>query len=217
MAHSPHRSIASIYIIGSQSTGKTTLVNGLMEEFQALCGTIAVPEPGLIAEVARNVIEEMSFATEDIRNSPDLSLMLQKQILAAQVEAEQTALGTSPWFVSDRSALDPIVYAHTYAGTDAAKKITESGTWQAIRQRMAESVVIVCEPVVEWLQDDGVRLLPKDNEEWIQIHRGFCTLLEEEGIGYSVLGSDIRKSSGRVDFVVSRWRQRLEELFSPNR
>jgi nicotinamide riboside kinase len=183
-----------------------------MEEFKALCGTLGVPEPSLIVEVARIVIKKISFTTEDIRNSPDLSLMLQKQILAAQVEAERTALDTSPWVVSDRSALDPIVYAHTYAGADAAKQITESGTWQAIRQRMAESVVIVCEPVVDWLQDDGVRLLPKDNEEWIQIHSRFCTLLEEEGIGYSVLGSDIRESSGRVDFVVSRWRQRLEEI-----
>ncbi|CAG9981472.1 unnamed protein product [Clonostachys byssicola] len=211
MANSLRRPITSIYIIGSQSTGKTTLVNGSTEEFKALCGTMGIPEPSLIAGVARIVIKEISFATEDIRNSPDLSLMLQKKILAAQVEAERTALGISPWFVSDRSALDPIVYAHTYAGADAAKEITESGTWQAIRQRMAESVVIVCEPVVEWLQDDGVRLLPKDNEEWIQIHRRFCTLLEEEGIGYSVLGSDIRESSGRVNFVVSRWRQRLEE------
>lgn len=57
-----------------------------------------------------------------------------------------------------------------------------------------------------------MQLLPKDSEEWIQIHRRFCTLLEEEGIGYSVLGSDIREPSGRANLVVSRWRQRLEEV-----
>ncbi|CAH0057366.1 unnamed protein product [Clonostachys solani] len=101
---------------GPQSTGKTTLVNGLMEEFQALRGTIpTLLRNGGHPEITRSEPNALATNTGCTR------------------EVEHTALGKSLWSASDRSALDLIVYAHTYAGTDAAKKITESGTWQAIR------------------------------------------------------------------------------------
>jgi hypothetical protein len=66
------------------------------------------------------------FDTDEIRSVPDRSLKLQKLILKAQADAEQAALKTAEWFISDRSAVDPIVYATRYVRPEAAKALIQS-------------------------------------------------------------------------------------------
>ncbi|KAI0809696.1 hypothetical protein GGR55DRAFT_696039 [Xylaria sp. FL0064] len=48
-----------------------------------------------------------------------------------------------------------------------------------MRHSMVESLVIVCEADVDWLTDDGVRLMPLDSEEWLQIHKKLCPTLSD--------------------------------------
>jgi hypothetical protein len=62
------------------------------------------------------------------------------------------------WFVSDRSGVDPIVYARKYASKGAESYLINSTEWSELRERMGKSVVIVCEAGADWLTDDGVRL-----------------------------------------------------------
>ena len=83
-----------LYIIGAQSTGKTTLVNALEETFHRNESTKAerdVTKPHIIREVARTVLREKHFSRHDIATSPSRALQLQKHILNAQFDAEMIA------------------------------------------------------------------------------------------------------------------------------
>ncbi|KAK8017879.1 hypothetical protein PG993_014205 [Apiospora rasikravindrae] len=198
----------TIYIIGAQSTGKSTLVDALEARFrQETCSSL--PSPAVIREVARAVLRDHRFTAQDIRDSPARALELQRLILAAQADAEHKAecslASDEPiprWLISDRSAIDPIVYAWLYVGQDAAKMLMESTEWRGMRHRMAQSLVVVCEAGVDWLTDDGVRLMPNGKEEWIKTHEVFCHVLKEAGLRYVVLPCNLGRTEERLAFVL---------------
>jgi hypothetical protein len=59
---------------------------------------------------------------------------------------------------------------------------------------MERGLVVVCEAgpgLAGWLANDGVRLMPRDLEEWVGFHRLFCGFLDEEGVPYEVLPAEI--------------------------
>ncbi|KAK5659402.1 hypothetical protein OQA88_603 [Cercophora sp. LCS_1] len=189
----------NIYIIGAQCTGKTTLVNNLASPFSS-------NPPVLITEVARTVLKEHHFTAADVVD-PFRSLGLQRLILQAQVKAESEAVSDGRWFISDRSGLDPIVYARRYVG---ANTLADSEEWKELKGRMKSSLVIVCEAgegVRGWLRDDGVRLMPRDMADWVAVHRQFCALLEEQGLEYAVLPTAVGGHEERVNFVMEQWRK----------
>ncbi|KAL2164902.1 hypothetical protein VTH06DRAFT_198 [Thermothelomyces fergusii] len=212
----------NIYIVGAQCTGKTTLVNHLRAYFANNHHNNnhkhnPIPDggqPALVSEVARGVLKAHHFTARDVR-IPSRSLLLQRLILQAQAAAERDALqsgeGGKTWFISDRSGADPIAYCMRYVGHDAARTLAESEEWAELKERMRQSVVVICEVgtgVAGWLKDDGVRLMPVDLEEWTGFHRTFCEFLDGEGVPYEVLSADIGAHEERVDFVVKRWEER---------
>ncbi|KAI0420368.1 AAA domain-containing protein [Xylaria grammica] len=200
--------LPSIYIIGSQCTGKTTLVTALSAYFEQHPPASAQAHPGVIKEVARSVLSQHGFTRADIRQSQDRALELQRLILEAQSAAEQSQ---GAWFISDRSAVDPVIYARKYAGRAAADALTATAEWAEMRERMARSVVVVCEAGVDWLTDDGVRLMPLDAAEWAQTHAEFCAALADVGLGYHVLPSQMRSTDERVRFVLARWEEKIAQ------
>ena len=193
----------NIYIIGAQCTGKTTLVNALRQYVQS-DPDLKQSTPHIISEVARTVLQKHGFTADDIRSSPGRSLALQRLILDAQFAAERSALEGNGWFISDRSGVDPIVYATRYVSKDSATLLCQSDEWLELRGRMAASLVIVCEAGCDWLADDGVRLMPEDREDWVQFHEMFCKFLDEAGLDYQQLPSSLEDLSSRVKFVVSK-------------
>lgn len=62
--------------------------------------------------------------------------------------------------------------------------------------------MIVCESGVDWLVNDGVRLMPESADEWRQLHERFVRVLEEQRIPFKVLRKEVRELRDRVDFVV---------------
>ena len=96
---------------------------------------------------------------------------------------------------------------------EASEEMLRSADWTGLKGRMAGSLAVVCEPGAEWPHDDGVRLIPEDWEDWIQLHQLFYRMLEETGLSYSVLPASMTVLSERVDFVLSAWR-RWEECGS---
>jgi hypothetical protein len=82
----------------------------------------------------------------------------------------------------------------------------KSPEWLEVRQRMDNAVVIVCEAGMEWLIDDGVRLMPGSREEWIGFHQAFCMFLDALGLRYEVLPCSVTSHSERVEFVLARLR-----------
>ncbi|KAL8665417.1 MAG: hypothetical protein Q9202_002310 [Teloschistes flavicans] len=197
----------NIYIIGAQSTGKTTLVTALGEHFVQKSHLYALPkEPYQIKETARNVLKQHYFTASDITDSKTRALELQRLIIEAQASAE-TELGDT-WYISDRSALDAVVYAQQYVGAAEAEDLQQGTTWEGIVRRMKVGVVMLCEPNAEWLIDDGVRLMPRDQGEWLELHSHFANLLAGSGIAYTVLPSSVGQLAERVRFVVDLWNEK---------
>ena len=63
--------------------------------------------------------------------------------------------------------------------------------------------------VQEWLHDDGVRLMPIDATEWLDMHDVFCRILSEFQIPYTVIPASITDLRARTDLVVSLYRTSL--------
>lgn len=107
----------AIFVLGPSSSGKTTLCNALAEELQ-------IHPSRYVKEVARHVMRTQGFTRKDTG-----TYEMQAAIMRAQLQAEIEVLAVRhPQAVeagdivllSDRSAVDPIVYAST------AKTIAES-------------------------------------------------------------------------------------------
>ncbi|KAI0407925.1 AAA domain-containing protein [Xylaria palmicola] len=203
--------LPSIYIVGCQCTGKTTLADAIFEHVEQHPVAPGCP-PGMIKEVARTVLKNHGFTRSDIRSSQHRALELQSRIIEAQSEAERAQLAARAWFISDRSAVDPVIYARRYASREAADALMASPAWVAMRARMAASLVIVCEPGVDWLADDGVRLMPLDAAEWLQLHAEFCALLADVGLEHYVLPSRMGNKDERVQFVLASWEEKRGRL-----
>lgn len=198
----------NVYIIGAQSTGKTTLINALEAQLEAdrsANDRNDFQQPTVIREVARTVLKEKNYSRTDITTSHIRALQLQKDILEAQYQAEtvmQTGETTS-WYICDRSGLDPVVYTACFVGAEAAAEMLTSDIWLDLECRMKDGIVILCEAGCQWLIDDGVRLMPTDSSEWTRMDTTFRTLLEARCIAYSVLPHDMVDLSKRVEYVRS--------------
>ena len=198
----------NIYIIGAQSTGKTTLVSALDRYFEEHRTYLSEPvtRPHIIKEVARSVLREHHFTADDIVTSKPRALQLQRLILNAQSKAE-LSFGQG-WYITDRSGLDPLAYAHRYVGDEEARQLRQEEAWQDVEKRLSKGLVIICGVGGEWLVDDGIRLMPKSRDDWLEIQSIFCSLLDELGIQYTILPSSVRDLGSRVDFVMEQWRNR---------
>ena len=196
----------NIYIIGAQSTGKTTLLNALRRHFSH-AGTSDDPEPQFIEETARLVFKQkgFTFAAIDTQSDFDKYLEIQQAILRTQLEAEDEALRKGKWFVSDRSGLDCLIYAAKYVGTKCAEELSRMPELERLKTRMREGRIIVCEPVAVWLEDDGsgLRPIPEHAEQWFSVHGEFCELLDGLGWKYEVLPSRMTDLDERVAFALS--------------
>lgn len=188
----------NIFVIGAQCTGKTTLVDALERHFAQV--QAKAHQPTIVREVARTVLQKHNFTRDDIISSPERALQLQQRILEAQFEAETTA---SNWYICDRSAIDPIVYAFLYASEPSATELFKSSMWGLLERNMKEGLVVVCETGCSWLVDDGTRLMPKDAEDWDRVDAMFRELLEARSIDYLVLPRSVQDLSERVDIILA--------------
>lgn len=194
----------NIYIIGAQCTGKTSLVNALEN---ALREPFSPTTPAIVKEVARSVLKIHGFTASDITSDPGRCLQLQTLILEAQFNKEREALTKNDWIISDRSGLDPIIYASRHIGSEAVELMISSEYWKELRDRMSESLVFVCETVEAWLVSDGVRLMPRDLQDWTGYDDEFCRMLDSAGVRYRMIPRSMQNLEDRVAYVWSEWRK----------
>ena len=201
--------MGNVFILGAQSTGKTTIVNAIEEIFARPDGRIAAVshgrKPRIIREVARNVLKTYNFTRHDITDSPARAFQLQKHILKAQFEAEQSTEDQAPdaWYITDRSGIDPIVYATIFVGEAAEQELFASSEWQALEQGMKQGMVFLCEAGTRWLFDDGTRLMPANEEKWMEVDQTFRRLLQARGIEYRVIPRELSDIAERVNMVTA--------------
>jgi nicotinamide riboside kinase len=195
----------SVYIIGPQSTGKTTLVNYLEQSYER-GNTKETSRPAIVREVARTVLQERHFTRNDLMQSPERALLMQQYIMQAQHQAERAATAQAPssWYISDRSGLDCIVYARLYAGEQGASSLLASPEWAELEQKMKAGIVFLCEAGCRWLVDDGTRLMPQNNEEWMRVDAGFREILDTKGISYTLVPKTMESLQERLQLVQSK-------------
>ncbi|KAE8383143.1 AAA domain-containing protein [Aspergillus bertholletiae] len=197
----------SIYIVGAQCTGKTTLVNGLHSALQAEGFNLH-----RITEVARTVLHAHKYTRDDIAGNPHSALKLQHLILSAQFEAENEDACVP--VLCDRSGIDPIAYAVKYGPRNGRESLEQSEQWQTLKYRMFDSLVVLCPPHQGWLTDDGTRLIASSWQEWHDMHLTFCQILQENQIPFSMLPDDLELLEDRVEFVLQLWRSFLPRSVS---
>ncbi|KAM0371401.1 hypothetical protein ACHAPY_010121 [Fusarium culmorum] len=173
--------VPNIYIIGPQSTGKTTLIHKIQGDLQLWLRATSIESPSIISEVARTVLTKHNYSAHDIQTSKTRYLGLQQLILEAQAVAEKEALQISSWFISDRSGFDPLVYAKGYVSLQGVQDLQQLPAWFEVKDRMETALIVVCEAGTPWLTDDGLRLMPGSHDEWMGVFADFCELLDQVG------------------------------------
>jgi nicotinamide riboside kinase len=186
-----------IYIVGPSSTGKTTLC-------AALARRLALDPRAHIAEVARGV---MRAHPNQFSRATVHTLAMQRAILDAQLQHEHAAEAHGFEVVlSDRSAVDPVVYAALTAQSEE-EAVRRQQTLEcapsvaAARGRYcdARACFVLLRPVPGWLVDDGVRSLD-DHARCVEVFR---RVLAEWGIRYHEIGEEMRDIERRVDAVLA--------------
>jgi nicotinamide riboside kinase len=184
-----------IYVVGPSSTGKTTLCDVLARK-------LGLTDAVYVREVARTVMHKEGFTREDVGR-----LEMQKAIMTAQLKREeesrmQAAMG-SQILLSDRSAVDPIVYAVLTADNKAeAQKrrgtLIQSSQIQFVLEKYRHAVFVLLAPVPEWVKDDGVRSTALQAES-MEIFR---QTLSDLKIRYREIGPEMRSLDERVRVVM---------------
>lgn len=144
----------------------------------------------IVEEVARTTLKDHGFTREEIRHSKTRSFELQRLILKGQHDAEICAKYGAV-IISDRSGVNPQVYTQALIGEAELQNLQSMEEWRVLKDRTQRSLLLVCEAGVKWLVDDGTRLMPKDNEEWMQFHKTFCAVLAEAKIEFVVVPNSI--------------------------
>ncbi|ERF71080.1 hypothetical protein EPUS_07752 [Endocarpon pusillum Z07020] len=151
----PQQRPKNIYIVGAQSSGKTTLISGLEKYFHdhsnTTWGASTVGTPFVLEEVARKVPLDCGCTGKTVSDSKSRALRLQRLILETQFESEDAIKGL--WSMPDQSGL---------AGESETEQLMETKQCREMKHALQNSLIIVCEPVVPWLKGDGLRLMPKD-------------------------------------------------------
>ncbi|KAF2140419.1 uncharacterized protein K452DRAFT_335572 [Aplosporella prunicola CBS 121167] len=205
----------NIYLTGAHCSGKTTLLQALQTHFLT---QIHTKQPTIINEVVRPVMRAHAFTAADVKDESK-GPILQRATLAAQFVAEQRCNyndkdkgeGETTWFISDRSGLDPIVYAQTYVGSAAAAALQESFEWGVLRENMRGALVVLYEAGnADWVSADEVRVKYETVEEWEALHRCFVKMLGEQGIAFVVLPKETVDLGERVRFVVEAMEARMK-------
>lgn len=191
-----------VYFVGPGSTGKTTLTKALFER--------CTPDTFMLTEVARTVLGKLKYTADDISNDPTKCYALQKAILLAQYHKENELLDEQRKYISDRCAIDPIVYAEFFIKNDTHDSLLNLNEWQEMKMRYQDekrSLIVLIEPNDKFLKDDGTRKMPVDLEEWKSFYKCFVKFMKSNDIPFKIIPSCVTNICHRCNLMVE-WLER---------
>lgn len=191
----------SVYFVGPGSTGKTTLAKALVEK--------CTSDTFMLTEVGRTVFQNSGYVASDISDDPTKCYNLQKAILLVQCQKEKELLDTNRRCISDRSAIDPIVYAKFYIKVDTFESLTDLEDWRRTKLKYQDenvTLIVLIEPNQAFLKDDGTRKLPNDSEDWFAFYKCFISFMTQNEIPFKIIPENLTDINQRVDQVIE-WMQ----------
>ncbi|OCH91053.1 hypothetical protein OBBRIDRAFT_753829 [Obba rivulosa] len=182
----------AIFVIGPSSSGKSTLCD-------ALAAALGIDSARYIKEVARSVMRQTGF-TRAHTDTYEMQYAIMTAQLAAEEQVLQMPFKEGIVMLSDRSAIDPIVYAATSQAPGASERerlLLGDAALRAILPLYRRSLFVLLEPVTEWLTDDGVRSL---EDPW-KYNEVLTTMLHNLGIPFIQIGEETKDIGTRVELV----------------
>lgn len=156
-----------IFLCGPHSTGKTTLLNDVIQHYHGI---------KVIDEVARGIIRDFGWRREDFlpEEHPETFYKLNEEIIKRQICQDIEYSKNGKGFICDR-ALDPLVYVKFYLGEEARGRLLHIEGITEWLQRMRSSFVFLLAPHKEIINDDNVRLVSTIDE----LHKLYQAFEEE--------------------------------------
>jgi nicotinamide riboside kinase len=180
-----------IYLIGSHSTGKTTLCRYISEFYN-------LP---IITESARAVLAEMETPLEVLRYNIELVNKYQKAVFKRQLKAEKEQ-GSN--FVADRTALDCLAYGAEHSTTMSEMLGIPEFKGYVDWLKKEDALILFIRPHKTLLKEDGVRETPTW-ESVIRIDGMLKFLLEFYKVNYLPISApSMQERAKAVNFLLNR-------------
>ena len=177
-----------IYLVGSHSTGKTTLARWIRDRY-------GLP---MIAEVARGVLAELESPLDQIRSNLEVVDRYQMRVFERQIAAEREQPSS---FVSDRAFCNLAYAAHH---STVLARLCAQTSFTEYMDSVREGIVFFLRPHPSLLKEDGVRA-GVSWESVLRIDGMIKLMLEMHRIPYLPVESvSMQERVRSVDFVMQR-------------
>ena len=101
----------------------------------------------VITEVAHELVLRNEVHPSEIQSGQEIAMELQKGTLETQMIREEHAANVANLILSDRSGVDPVVFATKYGGMAHGQILSISNSWTYLRERMQRGQVVLCKSV----------------------------------------------------------------------
>lgn len=178
-----------IYLTGSHATGKSTLCRYISNTYNL----------HMLPETARSVLSERELQIDSLRADINLTDSYQQEVFDRQIAEEENYTS----FVSDRSAIDCVVYSFAYSRIGSRLIADKRFKHYLEKLKDYKSIIFLVRPSKATLKDDGVR----ETINWdniVSIDAQIKLLLELYQIRYFQINTDnMNDRINQVNYVIS--------------
>lgn len=107
-------------------------------------------------------------------------------------------------FISDRCAIDPIVYAKFYIKNEKID-LLDTEEWNEMKlryQNEQNSLIVLIEPNEALLKNDGVRKMPTDLKDWKLFYETYLKFMIEQHIPFKIIPRNVIDINDRMNQVI---------------
>ncbi|CAG8649308.1 11392_t:CDS:2, partial [Dentiscutata erythropus] len=163
-----------IVIIGAHSVGKSTIARIIK-----IHNNNAI----LVNEIARTIIEKFKIDVNTLKDDPEKYFKFQAFIIRSQCIIEEQI--EHKFAILDRSILDTIVYTQIYC------------------KKLWKKLLCMKKPKKECLENDGIRMVPKDIDELVTFSNDLKKLMDEFNIKYHLVSDlDVNQRYSKIMKII---------------
>ena len=195
----------NVFLTGPSSTGKTHLLD---EQLRKSMGCATFHE-----ETARIILAKKGMTGKDLLEDKQKHMRFQMDLVQQEFDSLEKKRKTGTIHVSDRSALDALVYMEHRGTEEHTRELRSMPEFQSFVQFCQDSdhCLVVLFPVVQELrEDDEVRILG-DIEEERRFFELFETTLKDLNIPYVVIGANLETRCNELLSKIHTMAYRLQE------